>query len=236
MSWTDKKALETIAKIRDTFKVKTLIETGTHMGVGARAFSCMFEKVFTTEVNTDSVRKAYETRLKHVSNVVQVVSSSPRFLSIIKEVIKDEIVIIYLDAHFYDEGLPKEKRFVILEELEALKGMRNCILVIHDYDNKKLGHITYDGISLDYTLLADRLIEVNPAFVFYTNTKEQCDILTVEDITCSPLKEIIPLDEVVLDNLKYVWSSEEKTYRGILYCTPSPLDLSTISLTRGTYV
>ena len=127
--------------------------------------------------------------------------------------------IIYLDAHFYDKSLPKNKRFVVVDELKALEEMKRCIIIIHDFDNN-LGHITYDGIPLDMKLVKPFLLKVNPKFYFYTNTLAGCNIIKNSyELENENLHGYIE----VLDNLKYVWSKPEKTYRGILYCLPFKL-------------
>ena len=121
-------------------------------------------------------------------------------------------VIFYLDAHFYDPTLPKDKRFVVLDELKALKNFKNCVIAIHDFSNN-LGHITYDEQPLNLELLEKDLKEVNKNFHFYTNTLASCDIIKMSDIT----------DIDMVDNMEYLYSAPEKTYRGLLYCTPTEL-------------
>ena len=133
-----------------------------------------------------------------------------------------ERVLYYLDAHFYDENLPKGRgKFVVLKELKALKNRKNCIIVIHDFDNN-LGHITYDKISLDLNLIKKDLFKVNPEFYLYTNELASCDILTTnsQDILSTGL----PYNEDILDNLNYAWKEPRLTYRGILYALPFKLD------------
>jgi len=137
--------------------------------------------------------------------------------------------IAFLDAHFYNPSLPIEKRFVILDELQALKGCENCIILIHDFDCAGLGHITYDGVSLNFDLVKEGLMNVNPNFKYYINCREYCDIITKEEVIEGKVEGIEPTEDV-LDNLNYVWSSPEKTYRGILYCVPKELDLSKYEL------
>ena len=89
-----------------------------------------------------------------------------------------------------------------------MRGFNNCIIIIHDFDNGKFGHITYDGESLSLKVVNQLLRKVNPKFRFYTNTK--CNIMKPEETE----------DPIILDNLNYAWSKADKGKRGILYALP----------------
>ena len=218
MSWTDKKAVEHIKQIRDIFKVKTLVETGTFKGINAELHSKNFKEVFTCEKIKDYYYKAKE-RLSTYDNVFISYSDSSEFL---KRFLKIPNVLFYLDAHFYDYTLPKNKRFVVLDELKMLKGKKDSIIVIHDFDNN-LGHIVYDGQSLDLNLLRNDLLKINPNFKFYTNELSSCDPVTLieQDIKDAGLN----LDADTIDNLQYAWSCPRLTYRGILYCVSKKINI-----------
>src|SRR3990167_4926308 len=99
MSWTDKASIEVIKKIRDKFKVKTFIETGTFMGINARVHSANFDKVMTCEKEGKYVKMAIG-KLNEYDNVSIFWMNSPEFLKETKNV---KMPIIYLDAHFYDK-------------------------------------------------------------------------------------------------------------------------------------
>ena len=224
MSWTDKEALRTINKLRDEFGISDFIETGTYKGVNADIQSKNFNRVFTCEINPDYYIQA-NLRLKDRENVYIEKMDSPSFLRrIMNKLPKKTIKFIYLDAHFYDPNLPKEQRFVVLRELRALAKNNKCIICIHDFDNGKFGHITYDGQPLDFNLLQYELRDINPDFYYYTNT--ECDIVKSG-------KEIgLEDDDEMESTLKFVWSSPEKTKRGILYCIPKKLDLKKYKLRK----
>lgn len=225
MSWTDKQSLATIKQLRDDFKIKHFIETGTYKGINADVHSKNFDYVFTCDINTTSLNEA-QARLDSKPNVY--VFNSPSVLTIgaarqfYDKNKREDILFFYLDAHFYDSRLPKDKRFVVLDELEALKGFKNAVIAIHDFDCEGLGHITYDGISLDWNLIRQKVQAINPRACIYTNTPEGCDIFTPETIGELEIK----VDAAVLDNLAYAWSDPSKTKRGIIYITPIELDLT----------
>lgn len=225
MSWTDKIALETINQLKEEFDIQTFIETGTFKGVNSFVQSQNFKYVLTCENNYEYYLEAKE-KLKN-KNISIFKQTSPKFL---KEFIKahkhnksDEIVFIYLDAHFYNPSL-KEK-FIVKEELNSLKGFRNCLIAIHDFDNG-MGHITYDGKTINLRMVKSRLLKINPKFHFYTNTPEFSDIHTLQT-----LKEIgLESDKEAQDNINYAWSKERLTKRGILYAIPKKLDLNKYKL------
>lgn len=224
MSWTDKKAIEHIKKIRDIFKIKTFVETGTFKGVNAQLQSKHFKRVLTCENNQDFFLQAYK-RLKDIKNVFMFFENSPDFL---KRFNHSEPLLFYLDAHFYDKNL--KNKFVVLEELENLRGRKNVVIIIHDFDNC-LGHIVYDGQPLNLDLLKDKLRKINPTFKFYTNELSSCDIVkpNKEDI----IKAGLTYDKEVRDNLKYAWSEPRLTYRGILYCLPEEVNINGLRKFKG---
>ena len=221
MSWTDSQSIKVIKYIRDKYKLTSFIETGTYMGVNAQLHSKNFQYVFTCEKVEEYYEKANK-RLDKYENVLQWVGNSIDALNYYKLCIENSM--IYLDAHFYDPKMPKGKgKFVILDELKSLKGY-NGPIVIHDFDNG-LGHITYDGISLDMNLLRSSLNKIRqylrPSFYFYTNELSSCDIVKPNRLS---IKEAgLPFDKEVIGNLKYAWKEPRLTFRGILYCLPSRL-------------
>ncbi len=228
MSWSDAAALKEIKKFRDQFNIGLFIETGTFHGVGSAVQAENFHRVITIEINDNYYKSACE-KLKLYNNIEVKHGDSAIMLEGLRDLIRSELyVFIYLDAHFYDKTLPINKRWVVLRELEALKNTDNIIIAIHDFDNG-LGHLVYDGQSMDLKLLAESLSKVNPNFYYYTNTKETCDIITKERVAAGEIKNLV-LDEVTADNLDYAWTSEEKAYRGILYCVPEELDLTKFNL------
>ncbi len=135
-------------------------------------------------------------------------------------------ILFYLDAHFYDAALPKNKRWVVKDELKALAEFTNCIIAIHDFDCNGLGHLVYDGQPLNFELIKEDLLGVNPYFHFYGNTREGCEVHTAESIIGV---EGLEPDSDTLETIRY-HDCDRLKYRGILYATPQPLDLSVFPL------
>ena len=143
-----------------------------------------------------------------------------QFIEQYKKDKREDYVIFYLDAHFYDTQLKPENRFVVLRELKALKDFDKAIIIIHDFDNN-LGHITYDGQPLNLELLKEDLLNINPNFKFYTNELESCQIVKKEEVI-KGIEGLEP-DFETLENLDYAWSTPRLTYRGLLYCSPDKI-------------
>jgi len=163
-----------------------------------------------------------KAKLEKYPNVRVFHQSSPDFLrDFVEKYRKDgrkDIIFVYLDAHFYDPTLPPEKRFVVLDELRALNGFENCIIMIHDFDNN-LGHITYDGQPMDLEFLKNDLLNVNKNFKFYTNEISGCDMYNEKTILDSGMV----IDFETLDNVRFGNSTPRLNYRGILYAVPDEL-------------
>lgn len=238
MSWTDKASIEHIKKIRDIFKVKTFVETGTFLGMNVLAHKDNFKYIISCEKDKNYYNRSMN-KIRNIKNIevynmdsVHFILQAVRSRAILfpggGPVIDDkEPMIFYLDAHFYDPKRPKgEGKFVVLDELKELKGLKNAIIIIHDFDNN-LGHITYDGVSLDISLLKKDLLRVNPNFKFYTNELSSCDIMTLDELESKYLNSDMDKD-IYYDmqkNLEYAWSKPDKTYRGILYCVPKKINV-----------
>ena len=225
MSWTDRKAIEVICYLRDKYKIKTLVETGTFKGINARLHSKNFNCVMTCE-NNNAYYEESKRNLDYYpkyKNVIIRNENSPDFL---KHLSLNKY-IFYLDAHFYNPDLLKEDRFVVKKELDNMRKFKNSVIIIHDFHNG-LGGITYDDIKLDMDLIKTRLKKINKNFHFYTNTLEGCDPVksNAKDIIDAGLE----VDFDTLGNLDYAWSSPRLTYRGILYCLPTELSEKEIKL------
>jgi hypothetical protein len=230
MSWTDHGAVNTIKGLAREFKVETYIETGTFRGQGIQIAARYFKHAYSCEIIEDFYTDVVlRTINKHNIKIFHMDSS--KFLKYISTTL-NEPLIYYLDAHFYDPSLPKELRFVVKQELASMAPSNNCIIIIHDFDTRNgLGHITYDGIPLDFEIVRDNLLKINPRFSFYTNYKEACDIVTEKDFIDGKMDPLL-LDDEMRDTLKFIWSAPQKTYRGLLYCIPRDVNASKYHLRK----
>tara|TARA_Y100000310_G_C20666217_1_gene807634 strand:- start:743 stop:1444 length:702 start_codon:yes stop_codon:yes gene_type:complete len=233
MCWLDKTSIEQMLKLRDKYNISTFVETGVFKGVNIRLHSFYWEEVMSCDIMDEYITIA-EEYTNDRNNVIIQKKSSPDFLrDFIEEYNKEgrsDIVFIFLDAHFYDPNLPPDEKWVVVNELKALKGFKNCVICMHDFDCSGLGHCCYDGQPLGFPLVLSGLKEVNPSFYLYVNTKEYCDIHNEKTIYEVP--ELI-VNKEVLDNVRYTNSCDRLRYRGILYCTPTELDLEEFRLRRA---
>ena len=222
MSWTDNKAIEQMKLLRDEFQIKNLIETGSFKGINAELHIHNFVTVTTIESNYANY-KIVKNRIDQFTGIRAVCDCSWDYLNFCRIYYPDYFTnsMLYLDAHFFNPSASNEDRWVVVKELKALKGVRDCIIIIHDFKCSGLGHLIYDGEALDWSVVNKYLYEVNSNFHFYVNTREHCDINTEETVHNLP----ITVNEDVIDAIRFVNSSDVKRYRGILYAVPRELDL-----------
>ncbi len=224
--WLDKRATYNTLQIKKAYNVSTFIETGTFRGINLKFWSYHFPEVIGCELNP-TYYKLTEERMAGLINYKLYNMSSPDYLkSFVEQYRKDhrqDYIIFYLDAHFYDPNLAN--KFVVLEELDALEGFDKAIIIIHDFDTKNgLGHIVYDGTPLDLLLLKPRLYSVNESFSYYRNTPNTCDPHTLDSIQY--VRGIEP-DEDTIETIKY-HNTDWLARRGLLYCLPNQFDLERI--------
>ena len=228
MSWTDRFAREAILKLRDDFKINTMLETGTYKGVNAELYAQHFDHVLTVDIHDEYLNVASK-RLEKYKNVEIWKMNSweliERFIENYTRMGRDDTVLFYLDAHFFDPSLFGEDRWVILKELRALKNFDNCVVCIDDFDCENMGHLRYGGEELNWNLIKEY---VNPKLFVYSNTRKWCDIYNENTIQELP----ITVDWHVLDTLQYANSSDEKKYRGRIYFVPRELDLINYNLKK----
>ena len=226
MWWFDKKAVARGEKLRDFYKIDLMIETGTFKGLNLKFWSYRFPYVIGIEKDAAYCQLTRE-RIATRNNATLYHESSPQYLSSITRMNRGKSpVLFYLDAHFYDPAVLPEKRWVVRDELKALNNFHNCVIVIHDFDCHGLGHLVYDGQPLNLDLIREDLMGVNPDFHLYGNTRDGCEAHTVESITGV---EGLEPDEETIETINY-HNTDRLKYRGILYATPTPLDLTKFDL------
>ena len=105
MCWIDRESVRQVLKIRDKYKINTFIETGTFRGINTRLYSFYFKEVFSCDICDDYLKIAREYN-KDRSNIMFKKQSSCDFLKDFinkyKKQKRNDIIFIFLDAHFYD--------------------------------------------------------------------------------------------------------------------------------------
>ncbi len=223
MSWTDRIATEQILKLRDKFNIKTAVATGTFIGADVELYAQNFKEVYTMDIKEKYLEIAKQ-RLAKYNNVTFALMNSWEFLEFFVDSYNicgdKDTVLFFLDAHFYDPELAAKDRWVAVKELQVLKGFKNCIIILHDFDCSGLGHMIYDEEHFGWNVVSKYIKEVNPDFHYYINDKDGCDIYTEEELYKSPYT----IDDYLLDGIRFTNSSDIKRYRGMLYATPRELD------------
>jgi predicted O-methyltransferase YrrM len=134
-------------RLRDTYQVGTVIETGTFKGGTTLWLSKNFDNVWSCEINAVYYLEAID-KFKDCDNVICSLDNSPEFLKKISETSKYTKTIVFLDAHWYKNPVSKE--------LEVLKNFHTKpILVIHDFQNPHHPEFGYDSyIDQTYSFAA----------------------------------------------------------------------------------
>ena len=119
-----------LQKLRNTFQIKTFIETGTWLGYTSCEASKVFDHVYTVEILEKRYNEA-QIVLGSKKNVLQYLGNSPDFLNHILPTIETP-VLLWLDAHW--KTTDNSEATAILGELDALKKayLKNAIIMIDD--------------------------------------------------------------------------------------------------------
>ncbi len=231
--WMDKGSVGTTLALRDKFGISSFIETGCYRGLNVHFWGHYFHLVIGVEKSAEFAEVTAK-RVVHQGNVQIIRQDSPTYLAWYADLYRTwahhldlpPVSLFYLDAHFYDPDCNPDHRWVVRSELQALRDFPNCIIEIHDFDCGGLGHLVYDGEALNMDLIREDLLGVNPDFHFYGNTRAGCEVHTLESIV--GIAGLVA-DDDTLETLAY-HNSDRLKYRGILYATPKPLDLTLFPL------
>lgn len=139
-------------RLRDKYKISTVVETGTYYGVTTSWLAKNFEKVYTTEINelfyNNAIKRFNDENIRQ--NIKSYLSNSVEVLPKIIEEIKlsGEKCLFFLDAHWYANPL--------LGELGCISscGFKPTVLCIHDMMNPNdltMGYDVYLEQGITYT-------------------------------------------------------------------------------------
>lgn len=127
-------------KLKNDFQISTAIETGTwEEGRTTKFFSYLFDKVHTIEFD-DKIYEIAQSRLQSFANITCYHGSSEKILESLLPLLKNQRVLFYLDAHWYEP-------WPLLDELEMISRTHkdNCIVAIDDFKVPGRPDIAYDA-------------------------------------------------------------------------------------------
>lgn len=94
-----KTKFEVIKKIKKECEAKTLVETGTYLGVTARRSSNLFENVFTIELSKELANRARK-KFRNIDNIEVVQGDAVEKISGVLEKNRCQRALVFLDAHY----------------------------------------------------------------------------------------------------------------------------------------
>ena len=158
-------------KIIKNFKIKVAIETGTHIGGTTKFLAEHVEKVETIEINTHMFNEACKNLFEFKNVTIHLGNSISKLEELLPKIsLENELVLLYLDAHWYDP-------WPLLNELEKIKKYMydRAIIIIDDFEvpNRNYKYDVYKSQKNNYEYIREKLNEVyNKYEYYYSNNKE----------------------------------------------------------------
>jgi FkbM family methyltransferase len=118
-----------VLELRDKFRIRTLVETGTYRGESTQFAAQHFEKVITLDIREDFQAQGRE-RCRQFDNITYLIGDSRDLLPKIVEQL-EEPALFWLDAHSVAGMFGPEDDCPILEELDTINRseFKHCILI-----------------------------------------------------------------------------------------------------------
>jgi len=137
----DKFLAEKFLAIRDAHNIDTVIETGTYHADTTQWLAQNFKQVHTCEVMEEYFKIGQE-KLASYTNVNHQLMDSRSFLKSVLPDTNDATLLIFLDAHWWENPLIGELKAIADSE-------KKPIIAIHDFHvpGKDFGYDIYPGIA-----------------------------------------------------------------------------------------
>lgn len=137
--------------------IKTVIETGTFRGATTKHFANWVQNVHSIEVDDNNFKIASE-QLHSFPNVTLYHGSSEKVLDeILKNMSNQELIFIFLDAHWQEYN-------PLIDELKVIaKYGFKPIIAIHDFKvphHPELGFDVYGDITYEWDWIKDAVNEI----------------------------------------------------------------------------
>ena len=146
-----------VAYLKKTYGIKTAVETGTYKGNTSVLLSILFDQVHTIEISEETYNQTKE-RLAPYSHVHCHLGTSEKVLKKLLPSLKDQPLLFYLDAHWYDNWPLRDE---LIEISKTHKD--NCILIIDDFKVPGRKDVLYDKYKeheCSYEYIQNQLKEV----------------------------------------------------------------------------
>lgn len=119
-----------VERLRRQLHLTCFVESGTCFGDTAELAAIAFDEVYTCEIDPALVAEATR-RLAPYSNVIIANMESPKFFREIKSRL-DRPTMFWLDGHWCGGPVRPNKECPLLEELEAIGGLRGHSAILAD--------------------------------------------------------------------------------------------------------
>jgi predicted O-methyltransferase YrrM len=128
-----------VKELKEKYKIEAALETGTWRGGTTKFFSCIFDTVYSIEIDSNYYSQA-KLDLSSFKNTSVILGDSGKdLLPILERELKEKRLLCYLDAHWYSNWpLKNEIRQI------AVTHRDNCILMIDDIKVPGRPDIQYD--------------------------------------------------------------------------------------------
>lgn len=124
--------------LKKSYKIDSVVETGTFQGNTTVFFSYLFDDVHTIELNPVTYAET-QNKLSHLNNVSCYKGSSDMVFKNLLPTLKGKTVLFYLDAHW-------NQYWPLLREIEEIAKTHKdqCVIVIDDAKVPHRNDIPYD--------------------------------------------------------------------------------------------
>lgn len=150
-----------ILKLKERFKIKEVLETGSQYGSTLKWFSDNFNKANGCEPN-EEFYSVCKSKGLNIMNEKSLFFLSSFFYT------KTDKILIYIDSHWHDTPCPLKDELKLIAKLNI-----NPVICIHDFKvpNKDFGYDEYDYV-LELSEIENLLPAIYPnGFDYHYNTE-----------------------------------------------------------------
>jgi hypothetical protein len=141
-----------VKDLKEKYKLEAALETGTWLGNTTKFLSCIFDRVYSFEIDAVFFNAASQNLASFKNTRLFFGNSGTFLLPLLKKKLQGKRLFCYLDAHWYND-------WPLLDEIRQISQTHkdNCILMIDDIKVPGRPDIQYDsysqnGINLECSL------------------------------------------------------------------------------------